>query len=127
MSKSQANGAFKPVQGPVSARPHGVKCTGHAKSTGRRCKNRPIRGGSICRIQCGAAPQVRIAAKRRLVEAEATAFLSEYRHEPITSVWQALEDLISEVAAGKNFFAARVSELSSLPWSIEMEPRTAQR
>ena len=50
-------------------RKDGVSCTAKAKSTGVRCGNAPIPGGNVCRIHGGAAPQVRTASARRVLEA----------------------------------------------------------
>lgn len=44
------------------------RCTAHARSTGERCGNRPIPGGTVCRFHGGAAPAVRRRAKLRLAE-----------------------------------------------------------
>lgn len=41
------------------------RCKAKAKRTGDRCKNWPIRGGRVCRIHGGGAPQVRRAATQR--------------------------------------------------------------
>lgn len=46
----------------------GRRCTAHARSTGDRCGNRPIPGGTVCRFHGGAAPAVRLKAKLRLAE-----------------------------------------------------------
>ena len=42
------------------------RCTARAKSTGQQCRNPPIRGGTVCRMHGGAAPQVRRSATLRL-------------------------------------------------------------
>lgn len=44
------------------------RCTAMAKSTGERCKRRPIPGGFVCVLHGGAAPQTRDKARRRLLE-----------------------------------------------------------
>lgn len=44
----------------------GEKCTSTCSTTGERCTNWPIRGGKVCMMHGGAAPQVRDAANRRL-------------------------------------------------------------
>lgn len=41
-------------------------CTATARSTGVRCGNPAIRGGTVCLKHGGAAPQVRAAARLRL-------------------------------------------------------------
>lgn len=43
-------------------------CTATAKTTGERCKNPAIPGGTVCRIHGGAAPQVAAKAAERLSE-----------------------------------------------------------
>ncbi len=45
-----------------------MKCTAH-RQDGKNCKAQAIRGGSVCRVHGGSAPQVRQAATRRLLEA----------------------------------------------------------
>lgn len=45
-----------------------ARCTATAKSTGNRCRKRPIPGGPVCSKHGGNAPQVRKAAKLRLAE-----------------------------------------------------------
>lgn len=42
------------------------QCTAKAKSTGKRCEQSAIRGGTVCWKHGGAAPQVKAAAERRL-------------------------------------------------------------
>jgi hypothetical protein len=43
------------------------QCTATAKSTGERCERDAISGGDVCIMHGGKAPQVRAAARRRLV------------------------------------------------------------
>lgn len=52
------------------------RCTGHT-SAGRPCRNRPIRGGTVCSTHGGSAPQVKAAAEQRQVEAAAEASLTK--------------------------------------------------
>lgn len=49
----------------------GRRCTAMAKSTGERCKRRPIPGGPVCVKHGGGAPAVQAAADRRLLERKA--------------------------------------------------------
>jgi hypothetical protein len=44
------------------------KCTAHSKRTGKQCGKPSIPGGRVCRWHGGNAPQVRDAARRRLLE-----------------------------------------------------------
>lgn len=43
-----------------------AQCTAHRKN-GDRCKAPAIKGGTVCRVHGGAAPQVRDAARLRLL------------------------------------------------------------
>ena len=44
------------------------QCTAHAKSTGNQCERSAIAGGNVCIMHGGSAPQVKNAARRRLLE-----------------------------------------------------------
>jgi len=44
------------------------QCTAKSKSTGWRCKAQAISGATVCRVHGGSAPQVRAAARMRLLE-----------------------------------------------------------
>lgn len=43
-------------------------CSAH-KTNGQPCKAKAIKGGTVCRVHGGSAPQVRAKAKQRLLEA----------------------------------------------------------
>lgn len=43
-----------------------VKCKAKSKRSGKQCTNPPIRGGTVCRMHGGAAPQVRAKAEEQL-------------------------------------------------------------
>ena len=45
------------------------RCTANAKSTGDRCRKRPIPGGRVCKTHGGGAPQVQRSARQRLLAA----------------------------------------------------------
>ena len=49
-----------------------MKCTATAKHSGDQCKRDAIRGGNVCRYHGGAAPQVQMAAARRVLEGRLT-------------------------------------------------------
>lgn len=56
--------------------PHGknyIPCVGTSKQSGKRCKRRPIPGGTVCIIHGGGAPQVMLAAEERLKALNAPA------------------------------------------------------
>ena len=52
---------------PLTALAPVVVCSAHAK-TGSPCKQPCIPGGTVCRFHGGSAPQVREAARKRLLE-----------------------------------------------------------
>ena len=45
------------------------RCVANAKSTGDRCKRRPIKGGRVCKIHGGGSPQAKRSARQRLLAA----------------------------------------------------------
>ena len=52
----------------MTRRNDGLTCTAKAKSTGERCGNPPIRGGRVCPIHGGKAPQTVATASREVFE-----------------------------------------------------------
>ena len=68
-----------------------VTCTAHRRD-GLRCKGTPIRGATVCRLHGGSAPQVRDAARRRILAAAdpAAARLIEIALNPRTETQHAL-------------------------------------
>lgn len=44
-----------------------AQCVAHRKSNGQRCKSQAIAGATVCRMHGGGAPQVREAARLRLL------------------------------------------------------------
>ena len=44
-----------------------IQCTAHVK-TGQQCRRWSIEGGTVCIMHGGSAPQVKTAARRRLLE-----------------------------------------------------------
>ncbi len=63
----------------MTRRKDGVTCSAKSKSTGVRCGNPPLVGGSVCRIHGGGAPQVKEAAARRVLEALVAPALIQLR------------------------------------------------
>lgn len=58
------------------------QCTARSKQTGERCKQRPVKGGTVCRFHGGRAPQVAAAAVQRELEAKAGELLSRMIWNP---------------------------------------------
>lgn len=46
-----------------------MKCTAHSSRTGEPCKKPAVKGTNVCRSHGAGAPQVKAAARRRLLEA----------------------------------------------------------
>lgn len=69
-----------------------ARCKATAKSSGDRCGNKAIPGGTVCRMHGGAAPQVIRSARRRLLELvdPSIASLAEILEGP-TAQWECLE------------------------------------
>ncbi len=42
-----------------------MRCTAKANSTGKNCRRRAIKGGRVCQVHGGAAPQVKRKARER--------------------------------------------------------------
>ncbi len=64
----------------MTRRKDGVTCTTTARSTGKRCGNPPIPGGTVCRIHGGNVPVIRAAGARRVFEALVAPALVQYRN-----------------------------------------------
>lgn len=58
------------------------QCTARSKQTGERCKQRPVKGGTVCRFHGGKAPQVAAAAAQRELESKASELLSRMIWNP---------------------------------------------
>jgi hypothetical protein len=57
-----------PIDAPTGRLFNGPRCHARAVSTGERCGNPAIPGGTVCKYHGGASPQVRAKAQLRLVE-----------------------------------------------------------
>src|SRR6266540_1458607 len=62
----------------MTADPMTRQCTATAKSTGRRCTHRPMRGQRVCRHHGGSAPQAKAAVERRDERDEAERAVQTY-------------------------------------------------
>ena len=103
-------------------------CTALAKSTGRRCRSSPIKGGTVCIKHGGAAPQVRAKANRRLQEAEAALAVQTLGGRRDITPTEALLDEVQWTAGHVAWLRARVQELDSdggseLTWGMVREKR----
>lgn len=64
-----------------------MQCTATAKSTGERCERDAIKGGEVCYVHGGSAPQVKNKAKERIEEE-----LKELLPQGIKEIRRILED-----------------------------------
>lgn len=88
------------------------RCVAIAKSTGTRCKRRPIPFGTVCVKHGGGAPAVRAAAERRRAEQQATALLETVWNPdapPVTNVVEALHQMAGRLEHSVNVLGARLA------------------
>lgn len=102
--------------GPLA--PHGAtgtQCSARAKATGERCRRAAIRGGSVCPVHGGRAPQVVAAARRRReaaeVEEEVRDLLAFTSFDGVRDPLEALARLADESLAFKEALGAKVNAL----------------
>lgn len=86
------------------------RCTATARS-GQRCKKAAIKGGKVCRMHGGVAPQVKAKAAER-----AQADLARLQCERLgiavaTDPGEALLSQVAEAAGNVEFYRARAAEL----------------
>ena len=86
-------------------------CIGHSSKTGAPCKNRPIRGGTVCKAHGGRAKQVKAAAARRLAEDKIRRSLDHVEIREVDNPLAELRRLTSEVVAWKDAMASHVAAL----------------
>jgi hypothetical protein len=102
-------GRLRPGQQPVV--PEARRCRALAVSTGERCRSAAIRGGVVCTAHGGKAPQVRDAARRRLLEQDAAATLEALGYKPVTDPLTELLELAGRVRALEALFARKVAAI----------------
>ena len=81
------------------------------RTNGHACKAQAIKGGSVCRSHGGAAPQVREAARRRLLElvdpaiavlARAVRPRRKAKWEPTANELRAVSEILNRSGIGEN-------------------------
>lgn len=89
------------------------QCTAKSKTTGGRCKQPAVAGGTVCRFHGGRAPQVRAKAARRLALAEAGAELRRLGELPDGDVdpTEAMISTVTEAAANVAVYRHLVQQL----------------
>lgn len=96
-----------------------TRCTARRKS-GAECKNWAIRGGFVCRMHGGGAPQVKKKAAQRIAEAadDAAALLVQFMEDPKNDVkvrTQIAQDLLNRAGfVGKQALDLTVNRFDEL-------------
>jgi len=90
------------------------QCTGTVASTGERCRNSAIRGGTVCHKHGGSAPQVKAAAAIRVTEERTRRELARLNLPPVEDPLTELARVAAEVVAWKDAIGAKVNELTEL-------------
>lgn len=95
----------------------GRRCEARAKSTGKQCQRAPIRGGNVCLVHGGKAPQVKASASRRLeveeIETEVGNLIAFESFEGVSDPLEVLSELAARSLATERALAARVNDLAS--------------
>jgi len=94
------------------------QCTARSSRSGERCRNRPVRGSTVCSTHGGSAPQVKAAAERRQSEAQAAAEVRRLLHDvnadPIVDPILALQKLAGRLEAALDHLGDKVNQLQEL-------------
>lgn len=101
-----------------------TQCTARRKHTKVRCTNRPIRGGVVCRMHGGGAPQVKKKAAQRIMEAadNAAGLLVQFMEDPKNDIkvrTQIAQDLLNRAGfAGKQTISVETPKWEDVASSI---------
>lgn len=87
---------------------------GATNRAGDRCGNYALRGARVCRIHGGKAPQVKVAAARRVAEAQAFEALARHKATPVDNPLEAFRELAGEVIAVKNWLGGIVEKIEEV-------------
>ncbi len=99
------------------------QCTATSSRTGKRCRQRPIRGGTVCATHGGSAPQVQRKAAERLAQMEQARTVELWGGRLDVNPAEALLELVQTKAAEVAYWRYRTSLLvdaeSGLPlWGV---------
>lgn len=86
------------------------RCTAKANRTGERCELWAMQGTTVCQIHGGRAPQVKAAARRRLVQAEAERELAKVEVRAIGDPVVELADVAAQALAMLEWAKARATK-----------------
>lgn len=86
-----------------------VPCSAH-KSNGDPCGQPATGGTNVCDYHGARAPQVRKAARRRVVNAQAAKELKGLEYEPVDNPVEVLQDLAGKASAIAELIAAKAAD-----------------
>lgn len=104
------------------------RCKAMAKSTGERCKRRPIPGGTVCVKHGGRAPQVKAAADQRLLARQALLAAEAFGLPREVDPHTALLEELHRTAGAVQWLGAIVADLEQgqIAWGKVKETRGTQ-
>ena len=114
----EANRMTDPMQGEGENEPRAhPRCSARCRD-GSACSNRPMRGGKVCRMHGGAAPQVRATSERRTRQAAAERSVATYGLPRDIDPAAALLEEVHRTAGHVAWLAGKVAELDdeALVW-----------
>lgn len=94
------------------------RCTARSTQSGEQCRNRPVRGATVCSTHGGSAPQVRQKAAERVLEQQVAREIGKQGWEPVTDPIGAYADNAGEVLAFKDRLRERVETLDD--WTLRI-------
>lgn len=89
-----------------------AQCKAHT-SAGRPCRNSAIKGGAVCTMHGGRAPQVKAAAARRLALVEARGLVERYGTEIDVAPEEAILAMIRTAAGNVMLLQDQVAQLTA--------------
>lgn len=86
------------------------RCTAR-NGRGEQCRNRPIRGGTVCSTHGGSAPQVKAAAERRQLERQALLAVETFGLPRAIDPHEALLEELHRTAGAVSWLGAVVADI----------------
>ena len=103
-----------PMPPAPTTEPHATPAICGAKTrSGKPCQQRPIRGGTRCRMHGGATPRALAKANRRVIEARIQGELEARGWEALADPVAAYADLAGEIWQWKEIARAHIADLQT--------------
>lgn len=97
----------------------GRQCIATSRTTGKRCRNAALKGGTVCKFHGGSAPHVRAAFAANAEAERVEKAIGRLNPTAIGNPLEELKILAAEVVAWKNALRAHVEKLEHLRYSTE--------